>query len=117
SPAFVVLLSCLACARLDGQEPAGDAGLVDLPRLTGVEPPEGDADPKTAFRVVFSTAMDQGQPVASTGRSESVAIVPESTVDRAAAAIEHSRLTVEERGLLVAAAATIEDAEIGRAHV
>ena len=64
----------------------------------------------SSWSVAFSTAMDQGQLIASTGRSESVAIVPESTVDRAAAAIEHSRLTVEERGLLVAAAATIEDA-------
>ena len=107
---LAVLLSCVACARLDGEQTAADAGLVDLPQVSGVEPPQGDADAKTAFRVAFSTAMDQGQLIASTGRSESVAIVPESTVDRAAAAIEHSRLTVEERGLLVAAAATIEDA-------
>ena len=110
SRTFAVLLACVACARLDGEDPAADAGLVDQPRVTGVQPPEGEADPGTAFRVAFSTAMDQGQLVASTGRSESVAIVPESTVDRAAAAIEHSRLTVEERGLLVPAAATIEDA-------
>jgi hypothetical protein len=109
SRAFVALLSCVACARLEGEDPALDASLVDLPRVTGVQPPEGDADPKTAFRVAFSAAMDQGQLVASTGRSESVAIVTGSAVDRAAAAIEHSRLTVEERGLLVAAAATIED--------
>jgi hypothetical protein len=109
SRAFVVLLSGVACARIDGADTAGDVGLVDVPRVTGVEPAEGDADPKTAFRVAFSAAMDQGQLVASTGRSESVAIVPASTVDRAAAAIEHSRLTVEERGLLVAATAKIED--------
>ena len=106
---FVLLCSGVACARLDGEQVAGDGGLVDLPRVSGVQPPEGDADPKTAFHVAFSTAMDQGQLVASTGRSESVAIASETTVDRAAAAIEHSRLTVDERGLLVAAAATIED--------
>jgi hypothetical protein len=105
---LVVVFSCVACARLD-EDSAGDAGLVDLPRVAGVQPPEGDADPKSAFHVAFSAAMDQGQLVASTGRSESVAIVTETTLDRAAAAIEHSRLTVDERGLLVAAAATIED--------
>ena len=82
SRTFAVLLACVACARLDGEDPAADAGLVDQPRVTGVQPPEGEADPGTAFRVAFSTAMDQGQLVASTGRSESVAIVPESTVDR-----------------------------------
>jgi len=107
---FACVLAAVACARLEDQQAPADAGLVDLPRVTDVEPPEGDADSRAAFRVAFSTAMDEGQLVASTGRSESVAIVPESTVERAAAAIEHSRLTVEERSLLVPAAATIEDA-------
>jgi len=107
---FAFVVAAVGCARLEGEQTAADAGLVDLPRVTDVEPPEGDADPHTAFRVAFSTAMDEGQLIASTGRSESVAIVPESTVERAAAAIEHSRLTVEERGLLVPSAATIEKA-------
>src|SRR5947209_11529511 len=103
-----VVLVCSACARLGGADTAADGSLVDLPQVLEVEPPEGVADAKAVFHVSFSAAIDQGQLIASTGRSESVALVAESVVDRAAAAIEHSRLTVEERGLLVAAAAGIE---------
>lgn len=104
--ALALVLACVGCARLDAD--AADAGLVDLPRVADVQPPEGEVEPGAVFRVSFSAAMDEGQLVASTGRSESIALVPESIVDRAAAAVEHSRLTVEERGLLVAATAAIE---------
>jgi len=59
------------------------------------------------FHVVFSKAMDEGVLLASTGRSETVVLAPDELVERAAAAIEHSRLSAEERSLLVAAGASI----------
>jgi hypothetical protein len=105
--ALALVLSCVGCARLD-EEGAPDAGLVDLPRVADVQPPGGEVEPGAVFRVSFTAAMDEGTLVASTGRSESIALVPEGVVDRAAAAVEHSRLTVEERGLLVAATPAID---------
>ncbi|MFL5375352.1 MAG: hypothetical protein ACJ78T_15260 [Myxococcales bacterium] len=105
--ALALVLCSAGCARLDGDGPA-DAGLVDLPRVADVQPPEGAVEAGAVFRVSFTAAMDEGTLVASTGRSESIALVPETVADRAAAAVEHSRLTVEERGLLVATTPAIE---------
>ena len=51
---LAVILSCVACARVEGEQTAADAGLVDLPTVTAVEPPQGAADPKAAFHVAFS---------------------------------------------------------------
>ena len=51
--------------------------------------------------------MDEGVLLASTGRSEAVVLAPDALVERAAAAIEHSRLSTEERSLLVPARASI----------
>jgi len=60
-----------------------------------------------ALEQVIDEAMDEGQLLASTGRSETVVLAPEALVERAAAAIEHSRLSAEERSLLVGARAAI----------
>ncbi|MFL5367597.1 MAG: hypothetical protein ACJ781_19155, partial [Myxococcales bacterium] len=105
--ALALVLCSAGCARLDG-DGAADAGLVDLPRVADVQPPEGAVEAGAVFRVSFTAPMDEGTLVASTGRSESIALVPETVADRAAAAVEHSRLTVEERGLLVATTPAIE---------
>jgi hypothetical protein len=105
--AAALFASGSGCAQLDSAVSA-DGGLLGGPRVSDVQPPEGEAGPKTIFQVTFSAAMDEGVLLASTGRSESVALVSEALVERAAAAIEHSRLTVEERSLLVSASASID---------
>jgi len=84
-----------------------DAGTAGPPRFADLQPPPGEVAADAQFHVVFSEAMDEGQLLASTGRSETVVLAPEELVERAAAAIEHSRLSAEERSLLVAARAAI----------
>ena len=95
-----------ACARVEMPEEV-DAGTMGPPRIADLQPPPGEVEADAQFHVVFSEAMDEGQLLASTGRSETVVLAPDELVERAAAAIEHSRLSAEERSLLVAARAAI----------
>jgi len=94
------------CARVEVPDPA-DGGTAGPPRIADLQPPPGAVEPEAQFHVVFSEAMDEGVLLASTGRSETVVLAPDALVERAAAAIEHSRLSAEERSLLVAARASI----------
>ena len=94
------------CARVEASG-GGDGGTNGPPRIADLQPPPGEVDPEARFHVVFSEAMDEGVLLASTGRSETVVLAPDALVERAAAAIEHSRLSAEERSLLVAARASI----------
>ncbi|HEX9574614.1 MAG TPA: hypothetical protein VF994_10990 [Myxococcales bacterium] len=94
------------CARVELPDEA-DGGTAGPPRIADLQPPPGAVEPEALFHVVFSEAMDEGVLLASTGRSETVVLAPDALVERAAAAIEHSRLSAEERSLLVAARASI----------
>jgi len=94
------------CARVEMPD-AADGGAAGPPRIADLQPPPGAVEPEAQFHVVFSKAMDEGVLLASTGRSETVVLAPDELVERAAAAIEHSRLSAEERSLLVAAGASI----------
>jgi len=100
------LAAALACARVETQE-APDAGTGGPPRIANIDPASGAIEARARFKVSFSQAMDEGQLLASTGRSETVVLAPEAVVERAAAAIEHARLSAEERSLIVTAQATI----------
>src|SRR3954453_9014402 len=95
-----------ACARVTPVDEPLDGGMV-APSVTAIEPQPGVIEPSAKFAVHFSAQMDEGPLLASTGRSETVVLVPEAAVERAAAAIEHSSLSAHERELLVPAAAEI----------
>ena len=103
---FVACALGWGCARVEALSGA-DGGTSGPPRIADLQPPPGDVEPEAQFHVVFSEAMDEGVLLASTGRSEAVVLAPDALVERAAAAIEHSRLSTEERSLLVPARASI----------
>jgi hypothetical protein len=103
---FVACALGAGCARVEALSGA-DGGKSGPPRIADLQPPPGEVDPEAQFHVVFSEAMDEGVLLASTGRSETVVLAPDALVERAAAAIEHSRLSTEERSLLVPARASI----------
>jgi len=84
-----------------------DGGTPGPPRIADLQPPPGEVAPEAQLHVVFSEPMDEGVLLASTGRSETVVLAADELVERAAAAIEHSRLSTEERSLLIPARASI----------
>src|SRR5262249_60681467 len=73
------------------------------PGDTGLEPHAGAIAAGSQSAVHFSAAMDEGQLLAASGRSETVVLAAEADVERAAAAIEHSTLSAHERTLLIPA--------------
>src|SRR2546423_8826519 len=77
------------------------------PTVEDVDPAPGAVAAGARFTVRFSAAMDEGQLLAPSGRSETVALVAEADLERAAAAIEHAPLSAHERMLLVPAAADV----------
>jgi hypothetical protein len=96
----------LACgARLPAAE-LGDGGPAQ-PTVSDLDPEPGAVDARARFAVRFSAAMDEGQLLAPSGRSESVALAAEADAERAAAALEHAPLSAHERTLLIAAAAEV----------
>jgi hypothetical protein len=97
-----VLLAC--GARIPVAELA-DAG--SQPTVADLEPQPGTIEATARFTVHFSAAMDEGQLLAASGRSESVALAAAADVERAAAALEHAPLSAHERTLLIAAAADV----------
>jgi len=98
------VLAC--CAQVAAPGETADAG-ASQPTVADVEPQPGTVPANARFAVHFSESMDEGQLLAASGRSETVALVPEADVERAAAAIEHAPLSAHERNLLVPAAAQI----------
>lgn len=96
----------LACgAKLPASELA-DGG-PSQPTVSDVHPQPGAADATARFTVRFSAAMDEGQLLAASGRSESVALAAEADAERAAAALEHAPLSAHERTLLIPAEAEV----------
>ncbi|MFN2547909.1 MAG: Ig-like domain-containing protein [Myxococcales bacterium] len=91
-----------ACAKVTAAEESIDAG-PSQPAVTAIEPQPGAVAGNSQFVVHFSEAMDEGQLLAASGRSETVVLTAEADVERAAAAIEHSELSAHERSLLVPA--------------
>ncbi|HZR07335.1 MAG TPA: hypothetical protein VFA79_02055 [Myxococcales bacterium] len=101
-----VLPALLACgARLPAPD-LGDGG-TSQPTVSELDPEPGVVAATARFTVRFSAAMDEGQLLAASGRSESVALAAEADAERAAAALEHAPLSAHERTLLVAAAAEV----------
>ncbi|HET9752269.1 MAG TPA: hypothetical protein VFP52_04890, partial [Myxococcales bacterium] len=94
-----------ACASVAGVDDLPDAGAE--PTVASVDPSPGPVEPSAAFVVAFSVPMDEGQLLAASGRSETVALVAEADVERAAAAMEHPQLSAHERELLVPASADV----------
>ena len=91
-----------ACANVTAADAGADAGPVQ-PAVASVDPQPGTVPGDARFTVQFSVAMDEGQLVARTGRSETVVLTPEANLELAAAAIEHGALSAYERTLLLAA--------------
>ncbi|HET7786700.1 MAG TPA: hypothetical protein VFL36_12075 [Myxococcales bacterium] len=94
-----------ACANVPGIDDLPDAGAD--PAVASVAPSPGPVEPSAAFTVTFSEPMDEGQLLAASGRSETVALAAAADVERAAAAMEHAQLSSHERELLVAASADV----------
>lgn len=91
-----------ACAKVNALDDRADAGSV-LPSVAQVEPQPGKVEPGARFTVRFSTAVDEGQLLAPSGKSETVVLARDADVERAAAAIEHPQLSAHERALLLSA--------------
>jgi hypothetical protein len=96
----------VSCARVSSPDPLPDAGSA-FPIVEDVEPQPGAVEPEARFTVRFSAAMDEGQLLAASGRSESVVLATEADAERAAGAIEHAPLSAHERALLVPAGAQV----------
>jgi hypothetical protein len=94
-----------ACANVPSVDDLPDAGAD--PTVASVAPSPGPVEPSASFTVAFSEPMDEGQLLAASGRSETVALAVEADVERAAAAMEHAQLSAHERELLVAASADV----------
>jgi hypothetical protein len=104
---WAIACSILAgCGKVAAPVLPPDAGL-SQPTVEDVDPAPGAIAASAHFTVRFSAAMDEGQLLAPSGRSETVALAAESDVERAAAAIEHAPLSAHERTLLVSAAAEV----------
>src|SRR2546428_7000158 len=94
------------CGKVSAPALPPDGG-PSQPTVEDVDPAPGAVAAGARFTVRFSAAMDEGQLLAPSGRSETVALVAEADVERAAAAIEHAPLSAHERTLLVPAAAGV----------
>lgn len=100
-------LAVLACgARIVAPGELADAG-PSQPTVLDLDPQPGVVEATARFTVRFSAPMDEGQLLAASGRSESVALAAEADAERAAAAIEHAPLSAHERSLLIPAAAEV----------
>jgi hypothetical protein len=101
-----ILLLALACAKVSPVVDEADGG-PSQPQIAGVDPQPGPVAADAHFTVHFSSAMNEGQLLASSGGSETVVLAAEADVERAAAAIAHDRVTAEERRLFVPAQASL----------
>lgn len=94
------------CARVTAADDLSDAG-PSQPGVASVEPRPGPVPAGSRFTVRFSTAMDAGALLASSGRSESVVLAAAADAERAAAAISRGHPTAAELALFVPAAANL----------
>ncbi len=101
-----ILLLALACAKVSPVADEADGG-PSQPQIAGVDPQPGPVAADAHFTVHFSSAMNEGQLLASSGGSETVVLAAVADVERAAAAIAHDRVTAEERKLFVPAQASL----------
>lgn len=103
------LLATLAgCARVTAADaPAPDGGAPLQPGVAAVEPQPGRVPAAARFTVRFTSAMDAGALIASSGRSESVVLAAAADAERAAAALSRGRPSAAELALFVSAAATL----------
>jgi hypothetical protein len=102
----VAFSTVCGCGKVSAPAAAPDGG-PSQPVVEDVDPAPGPIAPSARFTVRFSAAMDEGQLLAASGRSETVALAAEADLERAAAAIEHAPLSAHERTLLVPAAAEV----------
>src|SRR5258706_2632225 len=86
------VLAAAACARVE--VPAeGDGGTAGPPRIADLQPPPGEAAADAQVHVIFSEAIDDGQLLAATCRSQAERIAPDALACRAAAAIAQHPLS------------------------
>jgi hypothetical protein len=102
-----VAVVAVACAKVSTLGGDLDAGGGEAPTVAEVSPQPGFVDGNAQFTVVFSAAMNEGQLLASSGRSETVVLAAEAQVEQVAAAIAHDSLSAVERGLLLPASLQI----------
>lgn len=92
-----------ACAQIVSDGP--DGGAVVFPDVSEVAPAPGAVAADARFRVSFTAAMDLSLLLVEPSRSETVGLAPQADADLVFSAMNHGKLTVAQRALLVAAAA------------
>ena len=102
---FVVV--AVACAKVSTIGADLDAGTASTPTVAQLDPQPGPVSGGAEFTVIFSAAMNEGQLLAASGRSETVVLATEAQVEQVAAAIAHDSLSAYERSLLLPASAQI----------
>ncbi len=101
------LLATLAgCARVTATEEPFDAG-PSQPAVASVDPPPGRVAATAHFNIRFSSVMDVGELISSSGRSESVVLAAAVNTERAAAAIARGHPSAAELALFVPAVAAV----------
>ena len=106
-----LLASLAGCARVTAADELPDAGPVQ-PEVASVEPLPGTVAATARFTVRFSSAMDLGELIASSGRSETVVLAAAANAERAAAALTRGHPTAAERALFVSAGATVANDQL-----
>src|SRR5476651_1836389 len=102
---FVVV--AVACAKVSTIGADLDAGTASTPTVAQLDPQPGPVSGGAEFTVIFSAAMNEGQLLGGSGRSETVVLAVEAQVEQVAAAIAHDSLSAYERTLLLPASAQI----------
>ncbi|HEX4383785.1 MAG TPA: Ig-like domain-containing protein [Myxococcales bacterium] len=100
----VVIVACAKVSTIGGDF---DGGTGADPTVAEVSPQPGFVGGNAQFTVIFSAAMNEGQLLASSGRSETVVLATEAQVEQVAAAIAHDSLSALERALLLPASLQI----------
>jgi len=92
-----------ACAQIVSD--ASDGGAVAFPDVAEVTPAPGAVAADSRFHVSFTAAMDLSLLLVEPTRSETVGLATQGDADLLFSAMNHGKLTVAQRSLLVAAAA------------
>jgi hypothetical protein len=107
------VLVAAACAKVSTIGADFDAGTAAAaPTVAQLDPQPGPVAGSAQFTVIFSAAMNAGQLLAGSGRSETVVLATEAQVEQVAAAIAHDSLSAFERTLLVPASAQIAEGRL-----
>src|SRR2546426_9224679 len=94
------------CGKVSAPALPPDGG-PSQPTVEDVDPAPGAVAAGARFTVRFSAAMDEGQLLAPSGRSENVALVAGADVERAAAPLQPPPPSPHQRALLLPPAAGV----------